>query len=99
MRAIKDELHCTTVMLIDSDLDALIDATRTALEEGLDVWVRPHLPDQRLPALLSHLRETAARAEELRQAFPSRVTLLVGSEFSLTSRGSSQGREPSSGCR
>ncbi len=87
MRAIKEELHCTAVMLIDSDLDALIDAARTALEEGLDVWIRPHLPDQRLPALLSHLREAAVRAEELRKAHPNRVTLLVGSEFSLTSRG------------
>ena len=87
MRAIKDELHCNAVMLIDSDLDALIDAARTALETGLDVWIRPHLPDQRLPALLTHLRETAVRAEELRQAYQGRVTLLVGSEFSLTSRG------------
>jgi hypothetical protein len=87
MQAIRAELHCTAVMLIDSDLDALIDAARTALDEGLDVWVRPHLPDQRLPALLSHLRKAAVRAEELRQAYPDRVTLLVGSEFSLTSRG------------
>jgi len=87
MQAIKRDLHCTTVMLIDSELDALTDAARTALEEGLDVWVRPHLPDQRLPALLAHLRETARRAEELRRAYPGRVTLLVGSEFSLTSRG------------
>jgi len=87
MQAIKGELHCTTVMLIDSDLDPLIDAARTALEEGLDVWVRPHLPDRRPPALLEHLRETAVRAEELRQEYPGRVTLLVGSEFSLTSRG------------
>ncbi|GAA1427999.1 hypothetical protein GCM10009616_06600 [Microlunatus lacustris] len=87
MRAIRAELHCTTVMLIDSDLDALVEAARTALDEGLDVWVRPHLPDRRLPALLRHLRRTALRAEELRRAHPGRVTLLVGSEFSLTSRG------------
>ncbi len=87
MQAIKGELHCTTVMLIDSDLDALCGAARAALEEGLDVWVRPHLPDQRLPALLTHLREAAMRAEGLRQEHPGRVTLLVGSEFSLTSRG------------
>ena len=33
------------------------------------------------------MRETALRAEELRRAHPGRVTLLVGSEFSLTSRG------------
>lgn len=87
MRAVKAELHCTTVMLVDGDLDSLVEAARTALDEGLDVWVRPHLPDRRLPALLSHLRETALRAEELRRAHPGRVTLLVGSEFSLTSRG------------
>ncbi len=87
MQAIKGELHCTTVMLIDTDLESLTDAARTALEEGLDVWVRPHLPDQRPPELLAHLREAAVRAEELRREYPNRVTLLVGSEFSLTSRG------------
>ena len=46
MRAIKAELHCTTVMLIDGDLDSLVEAARTALDEGLDVWIRPHLPDR-----------------------------------------------------
>jgi hypothetical protein len=87
MRTIRQDLHCTTVMVLDSDVDTLVDACRIALEEDLDVWVRPHLPDRRPPALREHLGRLAERAEELRRAHPDRVTLMVGSEFSLTSRG------------
>jgi hypothetical protein len=87
MRTIKHELHCTAVMVMDSDVDTLVDACRIALEEDLDVWVRPHLPDQRPRALLDHLHRVAVQAEELRQSHPGRVTLMIGSEFSLTSRG------------
>ncbi|WP_240929719.1 hypothetical protein [Streptomyces coryli] len=87
LRAIREELHCTTVMLLSGDVSALRSATRQALELGLDVYVRPYLPDRPRSELLAHLATTAAMAEELRAAHPGRVTLLVGSEFSLTQRG------------
>ncbi|MEU5883707.1 hypothetical protein [Spirillospora sp. NPDC047279] len=87
MRAIADGLHCTHVMLIGTDPEHHRAAARQALEAGLDVYVRPYLPDRRRPALLAHLTEVAGVAEELRAEFPGRVTLLVGSEFSLTSPG------------
>jgi hypothetical protein len=51
------------------------------------VVVRPHLPDARAAAVLEHLRVMATGAEELRAAHAGRVTLLVGTEFSLTARG------------
>ncbi len=87
LRAIRRELHCTTVMLMDSDVEVQAEAAAMALEEGLDVWIRPHLPDRRRSALLAHLKATAAAAELLRSAHPGRVTLMVGTEFSLTSPG------------
>ncbi|MFB4318685.1 hypothetical protein [Actinomadura sp. 21ATH] len=87
LRAIAEGLHCTTVMLIGTDTARQMEAARYALEIGLDVYIRPYLPDRPRSALLAHLAETAAGAEKLRAEFPGRVTLLVGTEFSLTSPG------------
>ncbi|WP_433157030.1 hypothetical protein [Kribbella sp. CA-247076] len=87
MRVIHHDLSCTSVMLIDTEVDSLMEVARIALDEGLDVVVRPHLPDARAGAVLEHLRAMALAAEKLRASYPSRVTLLVGTEFSLTARG------------
>ncbi|MFD0851043.1 hypothetical protein ACFQ07_02320, partial [Actinomadura adrarensis] len=46
LRVIAEELHCTAVMLIGAETGPHIAAARYALEAGLDVWVRPHLPDR-----------------------------------------------------
>ncbi|MFI0356489.1 hypothetical protein [Actinomadura sp. 9N407] len=87
LRTIAEDLHCTTVMLIGTGTQEQMRAARQALETGLDVYIRPYLPDRPRRALLEHLAAMAAGAEELRVQYPGRVTLLVGSEFSLTSRG------------
>ncbi|MGP4029375.1 hypothetical protein [Actinomadura sp. 3N407] len=87
LRAIAADLHCTTVMLIGTDASQQIQAARCALETGLDVYIRPYLPDRPHRELLAHLAKTAVEAEKLRLEYPGRVTLLVGSEFSLTSPG------------
>ena len=86
MATLREELHANTVMVIDTEPETLISASRIALEEGLDVLVRPRLEDARLPALTRHLAQVARGAELLRQQYPGKVTLLVGSEFSMTSR-------------
>lgn len=87
LTAIRDELHCTTVMPIGPDVDQLIAVAEQALDLGLDVYVRPNVPELRERDLLAHLARTAAAAERLRVRHPDRVTLLVGSEFSHTVRG------------
>ncbi|KAB2352297.1 hypothetical protein [Actinomadura rudentiformis] len=87
MRAVAEDLHCTHVMLIGTDPEHHLAAARHALDAGLDVYIRPYLPDRRRAALLTHLTQVATAAERLRQDFPDRVTLMVGSEFSLTSPG------------
>jgi hypothetical protein len=92
LRVIREDLHCTTVMLIGTDRGRLADASRQALEADLDVYVRPYLPDARPARLRVHLAGVAADAEQLRRRHPGRVTLLVGSEFSLSSRGMVPGR-------
>ncbi|TQJ25057.1 hypothetical protein FBZ33_5403 [Micromonospora sp. A202] len=87
MRAIREDLHCTTVMVIDTDTRTQMEAARRALEVGLDVYIRPYVADRPHREILAHLSATAAAAEELRVQYPGRVTLLLGSEFSLTSPG------------
>jgi hypothetical protein len=87
LSAIRTDLACTAVTLIGAEVDQLADAARLALEVGLDVHIRPHLPDRRRRALLAHLADTATAAEQLRVRHPGRVTLLVGSEFSHTAPG------------
>jgi hypothetical protein len=92
LAVIREDLHCTAVMLIGADPRELADAARQALQIGVDVYVRPHLADGRPAEVLTHLAITAAAAEELRLRYPGRVTLLVGTEFSLTTRGMVPGR-------
>ena len=92
LAAIRDDLHCNTVMLIGTDPQRQAEAARHALRVGLDVHIRPSLEDGRRADVLRHLATVAALAEELRAQHPGRVTLLVGSEFSLTSRGIVPGR-------
>jgi hypothetical protein len=74
-------------MLIGGDGAQLIDAACTALEVGLDVYLRPNVPEMPQPKLLEHLGAVAAAAEELRRQYPDRVTLFIGSEFSHTAPG------------
>jgi hypothetical protein len=52
LQIIARDLHCTTVMLIGSDTTQLMEAARTALETGLGVYLRPHVPDVPQPKLL-----------------------------------------------
>ncbi|MGC4937066.1 hypothetical protein [Kribbella sp. DT2] len=87
LRAIAEELHCDTVMLIESDPERHRVAASYALELGLDVWIRPYVEDRPHREVLAHLARTAVMAEDLRTRYPGRVTLLVGSEFSLSAPG------------
>ncbi|QSB16163.1 hypothetical protein JQS43_07635 [Natronosporangium hydrolyticum] len=92
MCVIREELHCTAVMPIGSDLARLRAASQAALTAGLAVWIRPQRANRPVREQMAHLAGVAAMAEELRVAHPGRVTLLVGTEFSLTAPGLLPGR-------
>src|SRR3712207_1589511 len=83
MRTIRHDLSCTSVMVVDSDVDSLVEAAAIALAEGLDVVVRPHPGNVRARAALEHLRTAAVAAEGLRASAPGKVTLIVGNELSM----------------
>jgi hypothetical protein len=95
LRVIREELHCTAVILIGMDIERLMTAARYALDIGLDVWIEPHPADLPIRKVLSNLAATAAAAEELRARYPGRVNLIVGCEFSLHLSGMIPGRPES----
>jgi hypothetical protein len=43
LRTIREDLRCTSVMLIDGDTDTQMAAARLALDAGLDVLIRASL--------------------------------------------------------
>ena len=55
LRAIFEELHCTTVMLIGTDTAQQMEAAEYALEIGLDVYIRPYVESRPRAELLAHL--------------------------------------------
>lgn len=83
---IREELHCTAVTLIGSRAEVLIPAADVALRHGLHVYLRLQIPGASSRELVANIRAVAAGAEALLQDFPKRVTLLLGTELSLTSR-------------
>ncbi|BCJ68366.1 hypothetical protein GCM10009779_49520 [Polymorphospora rubra] len=87
LEIISRDLHCNTVMLISGDVPRLMAAAGCALDLGLDVYLRPDPTDLPRTTLLERLDSAAAQAEVLRRAYPGRVTLVVGSEFSHTAPG------------
>ncbi|AXB46565.1 hypothetical protein [Amycolatopsis albispora] len=83
LRVIREELHCTTVLLAGTDSAAQLAAAERALDLGLDVWLEPQLGDRPFDEVLAWIAETATGAEALRKRYPGRVTLVVGCEYSL----------------
>ncbi|WP_043636120.1 hypothetical protein [Nonomuraea candida] len=87
LRVIRDDLHCTAVMLIGKDERALLTAAEAALGAGLGVYLRPDLAGRSRAELLAGLARTAGAAEALRERHPDRVTFVLGTEFSVTMAG------------
>ncbi|RPF22534.1 glycoside hydrolase family 113 [Myceligenerans xiligouense] len=86
LRTIREELHCTAVTLIGAETSALLEAANVAAGLELHVYIRPQLPSARARQLVVHLQDVASAAERVRQQHPGGVTLVLGTELSLTSR-------------
>lgn len=87
LTVIRDELGCTAVAIKGSDPDRQHTAAQVALDLGLDVWIEAQRQNARPRQAVAHLDIVAANAERLRAAHPGRVTLVVGNELSLLTRG------------
>ena len=84
--AMAEQLHCTAVQIVGTDLARLELASRVAGEHGLQVWLQPRLFEQDGPTQLSHMAEGAELAATL-AAEGLDVVFSVGCETSLFQRG------------
>ncbi|HET6706611.1 hypothetical protein [Amycolatopsis sp.] len=79
---IRDDLHCTAVRLIGTDLDRIEFAAREAAALGLEVWFSPFPCDRGPEELLALFADAASRAERLRAAGAG-IVFVTGAELSL----------------
>jgi hypothetical protein len=86
LRAIRDELHCTSIGIFGTDLDRLAQTAEAALEDGLQVWLQPRLVDAGPRDTLAHLAKATEVAEQLRTR-NSAMYLNVGCELTVFSEG------------
>ncbi len=91
LEIIKNDLHCNTVRICGLDLKRLEVAAEDALTQGLEVWLSPEMWDRSQEETLAYLKNAAEVAEAMRQRFPDRVLLSVGSEATLFSQGIVEG--------
>ncbi|HXW37519.1 MAG TPA: hypothetical protein VEJ36_06445 [Nitrososphaerales archaeon] len=88
---IKDDLHCNSVRICGFDEDRLASAAEDALAQGLEVWLSPEMWDRRPDETLQYIVRAATRAEELRQRWPGKLVLSLGSELTLFMKGIVEG--------
>jgi hypothetical protein len=84
---IKSDLHCTAIRICGQDISRLVAAAEDALQQGLEVWFSPELFDHSPQETLDYLLTAAEAAEQLRQQWPDRLVLSVGSELTLFMQG------------
>ena len=91
LEIIENDLHCNTVRICGLDLKRLEIAAEEALTRGLEVWLSPEMWDRSQEENLPYLEKAAEVAERLRQQFPGKVALSVGSEATLFTQGIVEG--------
>ena len=91
LEIIENDLHCNTVRICGLDLKRLEIAAEEALTRGLEVWLSPEMWDRSQEENLPYLEKAAEVAEALRQQFPGKVALSVGSEATLFTQGIVEG--------
>jgi hypothetical protein len=92
LEIIKDDLHCNAVRICGFSIDRLMIAAESALDQGLEVWLFPEMWDKNSRQTLDYLSKAAGAAERLRQRWPEKLVLSVGSELTLFARGILEGR-------
>lgn len=86
LEIIRKDLHCNAVRISGTDVTRLVDAAEVALDQGLEVWLSPHLIDKTPQETLAYTVGCAAAAERLRRQSPNLVFIL-GCEWTLFMRG------------
>lgn len=92
LEIIKNDLHCNAVRICGLDVDRLMTASADALSQGLEVWLSPEMWDKSQEETIEYIGRASERAEGLRQEWPGRLVLSVGSELTLFSQGMVEGK-------
>ncbi|MEV8102366.1 abortive phage infection protein [Streptomyces sp. NPDC088135] len=82
LRAIRNDLHATSIEVTGDGVDRLNATASEAAELGLHIWLQPTLGDRPAAEILDHLAETGRHLEGLRRQ-GARADLSVGCEFWL----------------
>ena len=90
---IRNDLHSNAIRIYGRDVDRLVLAGNLAIEQGLEVWFSPSLPDATTEETLTYFAECAEAAERLRQQSPSLV-FITGVELSAFMQGLLEGDTP-----
>ncbi len=90
---IQDDLHCNAIRISGQDVERLVLAGNFAIQQGLDVWLSPSLPDATEEETLQYFEECARAAEDLRKQSPTTV-LITGVELTAFMRGLLEGDTP-----
>ena len=84
---IRKDLHCNAIRLQGFELGRLAQASKVALEPGLEVWFSPEMWDRGQEETVDSVARSAELAHSLEEASPGRVVMSVGSEVILFSQG------------
>lgn len=89
LEIIRDDLHCTAVRLIGTDMDQMEIAARHAAGLGLETWINPYPYEATPDEARALLADAAARAERVRRdpATRAEVVLVAGAELSIFTSG------------
>jgi hypothetical protein len=91
LEIIKNDLHCNAVRICGLDIERLVIATEDALKQGLEVWFSPEMWDRSQQETFDYIVEAARVAEKLRERWPQRLVLSLGSELTLFMQGIVEG--------
>lgn len=80
--AIRDRLHCNSILIYGSDPDRIALGASIALELGMNIWIEPRLVDGSPAAVREQLREVAVIGQRYLDQGGD-VTLVVGCELSI----------------
>ena len=76
LEIIQQDLHCNAIRISGTDIDRLVIVSEEALEQGLEVWLSPHLHDNNQQETLEYTVKCASTAEKLRQQWPQLIYIL-----------------------
>jgi len=91
LEIIKNDLHCNAVKIQGFDIDRLKIAAEDALTQGLEVWLAPEIFEKSSEETFDYTVKAAEAAETLRQRYPRKLVLSIGTELTLFMQGILEG--------